>query len=121
MKGRIFSFLVICAIVLYCFPAIGSGGTTDGGSGTLDLEINTGPEFDDTDVEVIKYCVKDRYWAFFPMDFLFNGPAIPLGSSECPSVTFFGHYEEFCWVLDTYRLISPGITLALLAYAIFNL
>ena len=119
MKQNLFIFICICAIVMFSFssPVFSSGGT----DGSLDIEIHTGPEFTGQDNQTIKACTKNYYWDFFPMDFLFNGPSISSGSGECPSVTFFGHYEEFCWALNTYRLISPGITLSLFAYAIFNL
>ena len=58
--------------------AVASGGDSGGGdssaaSGTLEVEINTGPRFHEQDEYEIQYCTEDIFWAFFPMDFLYNG------------------------------------------------
>ena len=109
-------------IIISCFLIIICSFSVRAQTGEIEVEVNTGPELTDQDEQVISYCVTaERYWTFFPMDFLMNGPVLPTSSTECPIVTFFGYIEEFCWVLDLFKVISPGITLSMFVYAIFHL
>ncbi|NET46704.1 hypothetical protein [Okeania sp. SIO2B3] len=125
-------FLIISVFILILSSsAFASGGSTgdsgstgggnDGSEATLEVEIDTGPRFHIDDDKEIEYCTTQIFWNFFPMDFLYNGGFIP-GSSECPSVEFFGYEHQMCFLLDAYNnVVSPAFQLSLLIYAIFHL
>ena len=121
-----FLIIFIVVLILSSSSAFASGGGDDdgggGGSGaTLEVEIETGPAFDPDDQYEIQYCTTEIFWNFFPMDFLYNGSSVP-GSSECPSVEFFGYEHEMCFLLDAYNnVVSPAFQLSMLVYAVFHL
>ena len=115
---------LILSLILFFTPlyAFASGGGNDnGGDMELEVEINTGPEFTDSDHTEIKNCLGYYSSNFFPFDFLYKGFNDP-SSGECPKVEFFGYEHEFCEILTLYKnLVSPGITLSLIIYGIFHL
>ena len=113
MKSKFLTAILAIAIaVCIIFPAIAQ-------EGEIDIEVYTGPEFKEGDDALIAQCVSGN-WTFFPADLVFNGPSLS-SSNECPQIEFFGHEQNLCWVLNTYRLISPGITLSIIIYSIFHL
>lgn len=126
MKSLLLSIVIVLFLVSSSFASGGSipddnnDDSNDDPTATLEVEINTGPVFTEDDPYQIQYCTEDYYWAFFPMDFLFNGN-IPSSSNECPNIEFYGYSQDLCWVLDIYRTVSPGISLALIIYSIFHL
>ena len=121
---------LVLSLILFFTPmyAFASGG---GGGGSryndnediyeLEVEINTGPEFTNSDHTEIKQCALYYSSNFFPFDFLYKGFSSP-SSGECPKVEFFGHEHQFCEFLTLYKnLVSPGIKLSMIIYGIFHL
>ena len=120
---------LVLSLILFFTPmyAFASGG---GGGGRyndnediyeLEVEINTGPEFTNSDHTEIKQCALYYSSNFFPFDFLYKGFSSP-SSGECPKVEFFGHEHQFCEFLTLYKnLVSPGIKLSMIIYGIFHL
>ena len=123
---KIFLLLVICIIIfftpVYAFASGGGKSLNDNSnSAELEVEINTGPEFTNTDHTEIKQCALYYSSNFFPFDFLYKGFSSP-SSSECPKVEFFGYEHEYCEFLALYKnLVSPGIKLSMIIYGIFHL
>ncbi len=128
MKEFLKIFIIAFLLSLIFFnPAFASGGDAgdSGGGGsddpTLEVEINTGPRFHEDDEYEIEYCTEDIFWAFFPMDFLYNG-SYSSSSSQCPNIEFFDYSHELCWVLDLYTdIVSPAFLLSMMVYAVFHL
>ena len=114
--------LILFFTPIYAFASGGGGGNDDNeNSYELEVEINTGPEFKNSDHTEIKQCALYYSSNFFPFDFLYKGFSSP-SSGECPKVEFFGHEHEFCEFLTLYKnLVSPGIKLSMIIYGIFHL
>jgi len=81
----------------------------------VEVEIETGPEFDPTDSLTIWSCVQGHYHDKFPFDFVASPP---IGDLSCPSIVFFGKYFELCYILDIYHKIEPAIILGMLISAV---
>ena len=115
-------FLILFFTPIYAFASGGGGGNDDNeNSYELEVEINTGPEFTNSDHTEIKQCALYYSSNFFPFDFLYKGFSSP-SSGECPKVEFFGHEHQFCEFLTLYKnLVSPGIKLSMIIYGIFHL
>ena len=122
---------LVLSLILFFTPtyAFASGGGGGGGGRNddnedpyeLEVEINTGPEFTNSDHTKIKQCALYYSSNFFPFDFLYKGFNSP-SSGECPKVEFFGHEHQFCEFLTLYKnLVSPGIKLSMIIYGIFHL
>ena len=118
---------LILSLILFFTPlyAFASGGGNNDeknqDSVELEVEINTGPEFTNTDHTEIKQCALYYSSNFFPFDFLYKGFSSS-SSSECPKVEFFGYEHEYCEFLALYKnLVSPGIKLSMIIYGIFHL
>ena len=113
---KILTISLLLSLFLFSAP-----GVADDDGDSIEVEVNTGPQFYEYDNYEIEYCTKDVYWNFFPMDFLFNG-STSLSSSQCPNIEFFGHQHEMCWVLDIYTdVVSPAFILSTMIYAVFHL
>ena len=81
----------------------------------VEVEIETGPEFDPSDAPTIWACVQASYHQKFPFDFMAS-PAP--GVLSCPNASFFGMDYELCWLLDIFHLIEPAIILGMLISAV---
>lgn len=114
--------LILFFTPMYAFASGGGGGNDDNeNSSELEVEINTGPEFTNSDHTEIKQCALYYSSNFFPFDFLYKGFSSP-SSGECPKVEFFGYEHQFCEFLTLYKnLVSPGIKLSMIIYGIFHL
>ena len=112
---KILAISLLLSLLLFSAPVVADD------EDSIEVEVNTGPQFYKYDNLETEYCVKDVYWSFFPMDFLFNG-ATSLSSSQCPNIEFFGYKHEMCWVLDIYtNVVSPAFILSTMIYAVFHL
>lgn len=81
----------------------------------VEVEIETGPEFDPFDADTIWWCVQAHYHQKFPFDFM-AGPGN--GVLSCPNASFFGKDYELCWILDIFHLVEPAIILGMLISAV---
>ncbi|MEQ9667363.1 hypothetical protein [Coleofasciculus sp. G2-EDA-02] len=81
----------------------------------VEVEIETGPEFNPGDANTIWACVKAHYHRKFPFDFLASPP---IGVLSCPNITFWDKYYELCWIVDIFHKIEPAIILGMLISAV---
>ncbi|EDX73206.1 hypothetical protein MC7420_4453 [Coleofasciculus chthonoplastes PCC 7420] len=108
-KSLIYLFLVAMFLVVQV-PAGNCQGDLN-----VEVEIETGPEFDPTDAPTIWACVQAHYHNKFPFDFV-AAPAP--GVLSCPNVVFWDRHYELCWILDIYHKIEPAIILGMLISAV---
>jgi hypothetical protein len=108
-KSLIYLFLVAIFLVVQV-PVANSSGDLN-----VEVEIETGPEFNPTDAPTIWACVRAHYHKKFPFDFVASPP---MGDLSCPNATFWDKSYQLCWLVDIFHLIEPAIILGMLISAV---
>lgn len=84
----------------------------------VDVEIETGPVFTPGDEQTIRGCIDST----LNHRFLFGTIGeIPEAGSVCPVITFFDDTHEFCWLVDIFHAIEPGIMIYWMIQVIIHL
>lgn len=73
----------------------------------VEVEIETGPTFEPGDEGTIQGCFQSSLGTKFPIGIIGTIPQSP--GTVCPSVTFFEDTHEFCWLVDIWHVIEPGV------------
>jgi len=109
-KPLIYLFLAAFFLIIQS-PAANCAGDLN-----VDVEIETGPEFNPADAPTVWACVQAHYHKKFPFDF-YTAPPLT-GNLSCPGAEFFGEYQEACWVIEVWHKVEPGFLLASFILAI---
>jgi hypothetical protein len=82
------------------------------------VEVKTGPEFSGGDKNKVQGCVRNILGKKFPFGALGK---IPKGKPSCPRVVFFKEAHEFCWLIQIWHAIEPGVLIYYLIQIIIHL
>lgn len=117
-KEKIFrAFFAAVVSVFLCFPIITFSPSP---ACALEVEIETGPEFEPGDRSMIEICVFSKLKSRFPWDFLYTPLPTNIGTA-CPGLTLWDWHFEFCWLIEVWNIARPGFTIAMFWSAITRL
>lgn len=85
----------------------------------VEVEIETGPTFESGDASTIQGCYESSLATKFPIGIIGTIPESP--GTVCPSITFFEDTHEFCWLVDIWHVIEPGVIIYWIIQIILHL
>jgi hypothetical protein len=112
MKPRQIVCAFVLSLLLLSFPLI------DVVEAQTEVEVKTGPEFSGGDKSKVQGCVNNILGKKFPFGALGK---LPKGGSSCPRVVFFKEAHEFCWLIQIWHAIEPGVLIYYLVQIIIHL
>jgi hypothetical protein len=84
----------------------------------VEVEIETGPVFEPGDEAKIQGCIDST----LSNRFLFGTlGTIPDGGAVCPQIKFFDDTHTFCWLVDVWHAIEPGVVIYWMIQVIIHL
>jgi len=114
MKPRQIVCAFLLSLLLSSFPL---GGAIKA-QGKVEVEVETGPKFSGGDSSKIQGCVRNVLGNKFPFGALGK---LPKGKPSCPRVVFFKEAREFCWLIQIWHAIEPGVLIYYLIQIIIHL
>lgn len=85
----------------------------------VEVEIETGPTFESGDSSTIRGCFQTSLGHKFPIGII--GTIPESSKTVCPSITFFEDTHEFCWLVDIWHVIEPGVIIYWIIQIILHL